>query len=257
LRPSDLPLSADIDAAMRDAKTTMFELDMETLTSADTAAKMRIAQQLEGDKALSELLPLKTRDKLEAMLKVGGGTLAQVDRVDPWALSLSFSIGAMAAMGFNGDHGPDRQLSQRAKTEGKPRIALETLDDELAAFDRQPLTEQLVGLGKFVDDPKTAIDLGLKMHAAWMAGDAQALTRDYLEVMAKEQPESFRLLLVDRNNAWMPKLQARLDQHRTGDNTLAVVGALHLLGNDGLVEQLRTKGYRVERICTDCTVGQR
>ena len=34
--------------------------------------------------------------------------------------------------------------------------------------------------------------------------------------------------------------------------TLVVVGTLHLLGSDGVVEKLRAKGYKVERVCTAC-----
>jgi uncharacterized protein YbaP (TraB family) len=31
-----------------------------------------------------------------------------------------------------------------------------------------------------------------------------------------------------------------------------VVGSLHLLGSDGLVEKLKAKGYKVERVCDGC-----
>ncbi|MBO8043575.1 TraB/GumN family protein, partial [Pseudomonas aeruginosa] len=34
--------------------------------------------------------------------------------------------------------------------------------------------------------------------------------------------------------------------------TLVVVGTLHLLGGDGVVEKLKAKGYKVERVCTGC-----
>lgn len=50
----------------------------------------------------------------------------------------------------------------------------------------------------------------------------------------------------------MPKLQAMLDRPGS-DDTLVVVGTLHLLGEDGVVEKLRAKGYRVERVCTGCS----
>jgi hypothetical protein len=43
-----------------------------------------------------------------------------------------------------------------------------------------------------------------------------------------------------------------LDEPRQSDS-LVVVGSLHLLGNDGLVERLRAKGYTVERVCSVCT----
>ena len=36
------------------------------------------------------------------------------------------------------------------------------------------------------------------------------------------------------------------------DDVLVVVGALHLLGEDGVVEKLQAKGYQVERVCSAC-----
>jgi uncharacterized protein YbaP (TraB family) len=54
-----------------------------------------------------------------------------------------------------------------------------------------------------------------------------------------------------RNDTWMPKLDALLT--RPGkDDTLVVVGTMHLLGSDGVVEKLRKKGYKVERVCSAC-----
>jgi uncharacterized protein YbaP (TraB family) len=31
-----------------------------------------------------------------------------------------------------------------------------------------------------------------------------------------------------------------------------VVGALHLLGKDGVVERMKAQGYTVERVCSAC-----
>lgn len=50
-----------------------------------------------------------------------------------------------------------------------------------------------------------------------------------------------RVMVRDRNRAWMPALRAALD---TGDAVI-VVGAAHLPGADGLVAMLRRAGYRV------------
>jgi hypothetical protein len=49
----------------------------------------------------------------------------------------------------------------------------------------------------------------------------------------------------------VPKIEQRLTAPGR-DDTLVVVGALHLLGSDGVVEKLRAKGYKVERICSAC-----
>jgi len=49
----------------------------------------------------------------------------------------------------------------------------------------------------------------------------------------------------------VPKIAGRLDAPGS-DDTLVVVGALHLLGKDGVVDKLKAKGYKVERICSAC-----
>ena len=57
---------------------------------------------------------------------------------------------------------------------------------------------------------------------------------------------------VARNDAWVPKLEQRLKAANTDDH-LVVVGAMHLLGSDGVVEKLRAKGYKVDRVCSACS----
>jgi len=51
----------------------------------------------------------------------------------------------------------------------------------------------------------------------------------------------------DRNRAWLPQISAFLRENSTG-NALVVVGSLHLLGADGLVELLKGQGFRVLRL---------
>lgn len=73
-----------------------------------------------------------------------------------------------------------------------------------------------------------------------------------LQETIDKTPETYRLINVQRNQAWLPKLQQRLDEGGHDADVLVVVGALHLLGPDGLVEQLRDQGYQVERVCAAC-----
>ena len=65
--------------------------------------------------------------------------------------------------------------------------------------------------------------------------------------MKAKYPQLYRRINVDRNISWMPTLQALLDDSH-GDDTLVVVGTLHLLGEDGVVARLKAKGYKVERL---------
>ena len=87
------------------------------------------------------------------------------------------------------------------------------------------------------------------LHGAWRAGDAEGLWDGMAAEMKRDYPALYRRINIERNDAWL----ARLERSLAGtDNVLVVVGALHLLGEDGLVEKLRAQGYRVERICSAC-----
>ncbi|MNN97850.1 TraB family protein [compost metagenome] len=65
----------------------------------------------------------------------------------------------------------------------------------------------------------------------------------------------YQRINVERNDAWLAPLQQRLQAGQ--GSTLVVVGALHLLGSDGVVEKLRARGYKVERICSACKPEKR
>jgi hypothetical protein len=57
-------------------------------------------------------------------------------------------------------------------------------------------------------------------------------------------PELYRPLTEDRNRAWVEQLDDLLDDR---DDYLVVVGALHLVGRNSVVDLLRQRGYTVTR----------
>ena len=121
----------------------------------------------------------------------------------------------------------------------------------MKAMDAVPNAEQAAGLDEFLDAPSKAVKQMQDMHGWWRAGDVSRLDSGMRAEMASKTPETYRLLDIERNQAWLPKIEARLTGSRD-DDTLVVVGSLHLLGADGLVEMLRARGYAVERICDGC-----
>jgi uncharacterized protein YbaP (TraB family) len=79
---------------------------------------------------------------------------------------------------------------------------------------------------------------------SWLSGDAAAV-EDLLLASMKEYPEVYRKVVIDRNRRWLPILIKMLDQ---GETALVVVGAAHLVGEDGLIELLRRRGYTIEQL---------
>ena len=250
LKTDDYPLSKDIDDAFADAESLLFEVDPATLAAPDTVAKFQRAAEYADGKTLTRVLPVATREKLDRMLAVTGQSAAVMDGMEPWAVSLGLVLGISQALGFKPEQGLDRHLMDRAAQAKKPASGLETIDVQIASLDGTPHAEQIAGLDEFLSDPKKSIGELQSMHAWWRAGDVAKLDGTLRAEMARKTPVSYRMVNTDRNKAWLPKLEARLKEGK--DDTLVVVGALHLLGSDGVVEQLRARGYKVERVCSAC-----
>jgi uncharacterized protein YbaP (TraB family) len=58
-------------------------------------------------------------------------------------------------------------------------------------------------------------------------------------------PVTHKALFSDRNTKWLPQIEAIAHKN---ENYLVIVGAGHLVGDDGVVAQLRRDGYTVEQM---------
>ena len=253
LKADDYPLPAEVDRAFDDSASLLFEIDPAAMVAPETFVRIQ-AYMGYGEDALtlSQVLPKPTRDRLETLVKASGGSMEALEHQEPWAVSMGLVLGVSQGMGFRADLGLDRHLMARAAAAGKPAGGLETIDAQMQAMDAVPREEQVRSLDEFVRDPRKAVRQLDDMHAWWRAGDVARLDGEMRAEMAEKTPASYRLLDVERNQAWLPQVEARL-QAPAGQDTLVVVGSLHLLGSDGLVEQLRATGrYTIERICDAC-----
>ena len=256
LKRDDYPLSKDVDTAFAAADKLVFEVPPSEMQDPATAQKALAHAGYGDDRTLSKVLPPGVRDKFNVLLLQRGASIAQYDPFEPWFVNLTLVIGLSQSMGFRAEDGLDQYLMQRAASANKPTSGLESIELQLQTLDSTPMKEQIASLQEFVDDPEKMPGMLDELHRAWRQGDVvklDALTRGQ---MLANTPETYRLLNVARNDAWLPKIRKLLDGS-SSDDALVVVGAMHLIGKDGLVEKLRGKGYRVERVCTACTPGKR
>lgn len=255
LKSDDYPLSGDIDAAFEASDKLVFEVPPEQMFAPDMALKFIAAAGYSDDRTLSKVLPAPLREKFNRVLGQRGVSIAQFDQYEPWFVTLSLVLGVSQQMGFSAEQGLDQFLMRKAAGEEKPTAGLETMDDQLRVMDAAPMAEQIKNLEEFLDKPQEMPGLLKSVHDAWRSGDLSKLDALTRADMKRKTPESYRMVNVERNEAWLPQIRKMLDDAHKG-NTLVVVGAVHLLGDDGLVERLRAKGYRVERVCSACSPSQ-
>lgn len=247
LKSDDYPLAASTDAAFEDAERVVFEISPEEANSPSLAQGFQAAA-LRGDGGtLQQSLPAELWAQLQAHVQARGGNAAALQGFDAWYVSLVIVLGEMQRLGLDPSHGVDRHFIDRAVAAGKPTMGLETGVQQIALFEEMTPEQQVASLADAIGEAAELKEGIERLHALWRAGDADGLAEETIGELQREYPALYARMNRDRNLAWMPKLRAMLDDSDS-DDALVVVGAMHLLGDDGLVTLLREAGYTVERL---------
>jgi len=246
LKPGDYPLAPNVEAAFADSAKVVFEVAPSEDELADSMLFMQAGTQKNG-KTLQETLSRKTWKALQVYGERNQFPVQTLQQFKPWMAGMLIQIHEAQKQGLEPKLGLDLHFMQRAKKAGKTTAGLETFQSQIELFDAMdaPVQEQMLQEGlDGVRQSKVFLD---KLHAAWRQGDDKTLLRLGLQDWVKQYPQLYKSIMVDRNNAWLPQLQALLADNTQG-NTLVIVGALHLLGDDGLLKRLSAQGFRVQRL---------
>jgi hypothetical protein len=230
----------EIDAAMKAADVFVFEIPLDDSTQAATNAFIAAHGTLPPGTTLPALLPQVALKNYRAALVEAHLPPHALDDKRPWLASLVLQVALMMQQHYSPDGGLDRQIAALAA--GKQLRYFETVDQQLALFappdQNLEVKEFALDLKSLHDEPMTAGAL----VDAWAEGDVRALDRLMNSDLAKV-PGAKKLLLDDRNKAWVAKLDSWLTEPHT---YFITVGAGHLAGAQGVPALLRAKGYRVD-----------
>jgi len=135
-------------------------------------------------------------------------------------------------------------LQHKAQADGKPISGLETMDEQLGVLQGMSNADQARFLDMVVDEMHDVGGETQSVVNAWRSGDAGKLSA-LLGDEYKSFPNLYRLLVSERNKRWVPQIEKLL--HGSQD-AFVVVGALHLVGDGGLLEILRRDGFKAEQL---------
>lgn len=248
LKPGDYPLSADVEQAFEASRRVVFEVPPEEMESAQAASQMVQAAMRRDGSELKRDLDEATWKQLQAYSTRNGLPLAQMQGMKTWFVALNITIGQMQKMGLDANLGLDRHFMTRAKQAGKQTIGLEDMQGQIGLLDGMSLPEQRQMMAEALDQAGKGDEQSMMLHEAWRRGDDRLLWTKMAVEMRQQYPQLYQRINIARNDAWVPKLQPYLQDGQ--GTTLVVVGSLHLLGSDGVVEKLKAKGYKVERVCS-------
>jgi hypothetical protein len=237
------PLSPALENAYKDSALVVEEVDMGQMMSADAQMQMLGRGMLTTGQTLDEVLTPATRAMVARSASDLGVPAAALQMMKPWMAALTLDALEWQMAGFDPNLGLDMHFYATAKADNKPVQGLETFEYQMALFDNMSIDQQDHLLAETLKELNTEQDNLTATAQAWKVGDVPAVERIVLEDL-KNEPAMYQRLLVDRNRAWLPKIEALFSRPRP---SFVVVGAAHLIGPDGLLQALTSKGYHVEQ----------
>jgi len=247
-KPELNPLSRQANLALAASERLYLEVNLTdaTTVNADTAA----AAMYGDGTTLDQKLPAALMEKVSARLARYQFPQEVALKMKPWMLGQTLLLLEAKRRGYDPELANEFYLMDYARAAHKEILGLETLSEQFAIFDRMSQAQQQAFLEQTLSELEDSrFEARLKaMVDAWANADARAL-EDELQY-EKTQDSVFASILlprlIDERNRVMADRIA--DIARSGPKSFVAVGALHLVGKDGIVEQLRRRGFTVRQL---------
>jgi len=244
LKQSDYPLPVSMENAYSAVQRLYFEVHLDSAENPMAQAKILSRSFLPGDSTLADCIPdtllKQVRDKAEEL----GVQSTMFNKMRPWMVGMTLALLKMQRTGIYPQYGIDFYFFKRARLDRKEASGLESVEFQASLLGHLSMLDQAEYLQYTMTDlDRIDSELG-KMVTAWRNGNSELL-ESLLNDGFKGYPELYDLMVVKRNQKWMPKIRKALSGYMP---TLFVVGAAHLVGDDGLVRLLQKEGYTVQQL---------
>ncbi|MEZ5363897.1 MAG: TraB/GumN family protein [Bryobacterales bacterium] len=236
------PLNSAIEQAYKSADKLVVEVNMNAVDQQAISAKtMKLGVNFDGT-TLADSLPAEELKALKTFCTERGLPFAALNIMKPWLAAMTLAIMEYQRQGYNFELGLDRHFLKQAKESGKEVVELESADFQLnmlASFSPELQTKFVVYSIRELDDVTDKVDA---LMSAWRNGDVAELEELMLDMGQSNDRELepiHKAMFTDRNHAMEQKVAGMIEQ---GGTYFVVVGAGHLIGDEGVVNLLRQDG---------------
>ena len=199
------------------------------------------------EESIFKLLTTEEEALIDSALQAELGlTLANVQYMRPNVIAMIYemTVRERVLKSQAGDMAMDSYFQVAGSELGKMVYGLETVEDQLKILLRSIAVErQAEILVETIRNTNDIITENAKLDSLYLMGDLEELYDMLIETEDMTEAEKF-LLVDERNHDWLPKIEKHIKQ----EPCFIAVGALHLPGNDGLINLLRKAGYKVKAV---------
>lgn len=240
----------DAQAALAQSDEIWTEMEMSAEADARAAQAVMVLGAAPEGRPLSSWLNDDERARLAALSLRLGIAPASLETMQPWLAALRLSLAPMQLAGYDPMSGVDRAINARGVAKGATMRAFENEREQLQFLSGLSDEAQREMLLEAIDDSEDGPAQLDVLTSAWERGDTDEIERVVIDEMRTEYPELYDVLFRRRNAEWVAVLSQELEGAGTD---FVAVGTGHLLGDDGLVAQLRARGVSVERVGAELT----
>jgi len=244
LRQSDYPLPKEFDRAYGDADIIVFETDLEKLNKPETQQIIVRKGMYTDGSTLDKILSPEAYDVLEKYCEKVGIPVSSLHPLKPSMVMLALLGLELRKLGVT-ETGVDLYFHQKATQDGKKTEALEMFEEHIDMVTSMGEGNESNFVMHSIADLKRTEEIINDVIDAWEKGDKDTLSKLFLEQMREDYSDLYETLFVERNQKWLSKIEGYL---QTPEREFVLVGAGHLVGEDGIVEQLKNRGHKVEKL---------
>jgi len=239
------PLNQKIENSFNQSEILVVEADINDIKKVDIQKLTERAFYPENDTLEKHVSP----EIYKQVVKETGGIGFPVELLNkqkPWFLAMTLVALESLKLGFDPNLGIDKYFLSKAEG-GKRILELESLDYQLNLLSGFSDKDQELFLLYTLKDLKILEQQLGKLTQAWTSGDTKAMESILTRSISDDRRLSFILekLIYERNGKMVSKIEEYLKEKET---YFVIVGAGHLVGDRGIIEILKGKGYLVEQL---------
>lgn len=201
---------------------------------------------------LNQILKPETWDHLAEAARARGVPPFMAAKFRPWYITVLLAVPPCAIEAMADPNGLDQRLIDSAAASGIPVRALEPYDTVFSIFGAMSEADQIAMIEQTLAMEDSITDFSETLADAYFDGDGR-LMWELMRHMSYDAPGYTReqvdaemavleeLLMNSRNRAWIPVIEEAAAQ----GPVVAAFGALHLSGEEGVLNLLQRNGWTV------------
>lgn len=242
------PLDIVIERRFRDSDYLVVEADVSGVNMGQMMKFMQEEGRYGKDKTIVDVISEELWAKVEAEFKEAGMHPAMFKSFKPWALALTIVGLKMQSAGYSADKGIDKHFLDKAKGWDKPILELESVEYQLEMLTSMSEELQILFLESvFSELAGGTEEWTAKLFEYWEVGNYEAVEEMVISSQEKypELEPFHNLFYTERNYKMTEKVEGYLKDSKT---YFVVAGAAHMVGEEGIIELLRARGYEVKQL---------